>query len=249
MKIEIYPTAKELGAAAAQHASTVLNQALNEQETVGIIVATGASQFETLAALVTDSTIDWSRVEAFHLDEYVGLPDSHPASFRKYLRERFVGQLPQALKAFHEVNGDAPDPKAECARLNEIIGKFDIALCLAGIGENAHLAFNDPPANFDVEDAYIVVDLDEDCRRQQLGEGWFPDLEAVPRQAISMSIKQIMKSRVNIISCPDERKARAVKAAVEGDVTPMCPSSILQRHPDTALYLDEASAGLLEKRS
>lgn len=248
MNLHIHSNPQAMGQAAAEQAATILKQALSEHDSVGIIVATGASQFETLNSLVALPGIDWSRVEAFHLDEYVGLPESHPASFRKYLKERFVAKLPAPLKAFHEVNGDTGDPHAECQRLGREISRFQICLCLAGIGENAHLAFNDPPADFDTQEAYLVVDLDDDCRRQQLGEGWFPDLDAVPAQAISMSIQQILKSKTIIISCPDERKAQAVQGAVEGPVTNLCPSSILQQHEDTTLHLDEASASLLNRR-
>jgi len=187
--------------------------------------------------------IDWSKVTAFHLDEYVGLSDQHPASFRKYLKERFVDQV-DGLREFNYVNGET-DPEGECDRLGEIITKVKIDVACVGIGENGHLAFNDPPADFETTTPYLVVDLDDDCRQQQLGEGWFPTFEDVPKKAISMSIKQIMKSGTIIVSVPDERKAEAVKGSVEGPVTNLVPASILQQHADCELYLDTGSASEL----
>ncbi|NLE39160.1 MAG: glucosamine-6-phosphate deaminase, partial [Pirellulaceae bacterium] len=208
-----------------------------------VIVATGASQFEMLAALVA-AEVDWSRVTFFHLDEYVGLPITHPASFRKYLKERFVDRLPTPPAAFHYVNGEG-DCEAECRRLGELIAGCTIDVAFVGIGENGHLAFNDPPADFEATRPYFVVELDEACRRQQFGEGWFDSLEAVPCRAITMSIPQILKTRKIICTVPDQRKAAAVQRAVEGPVTPDVPASALQRHADTTLYLDKAAASRL----
>jgi len=186
--------------------------------------------------------IEWSSVTAFHLDEYIGLSEMHPASFRKYLKERFVDiVLP---KEFVYVNGNA-DPFDECIRLGNLISNHPVDVAFIGIGENTHLAFNDPPADFVNEDAYLVVKLNEDCRKQQIGEGWFATVADVPLRAISMSIKQIMKSRVIICSVPDLRKASAVKQTVEGLVTPGIPSSILKRHGAAWLYLDKDSASML----
>jgi glucosamine-6-phosphate deaminase len=182
-------------------------------------------------------------VTGFHLDEYVDMPVTHPASFRKYLKERFVDKVP--LKEFYYVNGDTGDPQAECDRLGRIIREKPIDVAFIGIGENGHLAFNDPPADFETEEPYLVVNLDEACRKQQLGEGWFPTLEDVPERAISMSIKQILKSKNIICSVPDERKAKAVQGTVKSEITPMIPGTALQKHPATWLYLDEASASLL----
>ncbi|HRJ73522.1 MAG TPA: glucosamine-6-phosphate deaminase, partial [Terrimicrobiaceae bacterium] len=212
-----------------------------------VIVATGASQFEMLNALLEEKDIAWDKVTFFHLDEYVGLPITHPASFRKYLWERFQQKLPVPARAFHYVAGDL-DPAAECTRLGRLITEHPIDVCFAGIGENAHLAFNDPPADFATEVPYLVVNLDEACRKQQFGEGWFPTFEDVPKQAISMSIRQIMKSRCIIITAPDERKAVAVRDSLEGPVTNLVPSSILQQHADTSIFLDTASASLLAKK-
>ncbi len=235
-----------MGAAAAEYGAAAIKKALSDTGAAAIILATGASQFEMLESLVSMSDIDWSNVTVFHLDEYIGLPETHPASFRKYLKERFVANVP-ALKAFHFVEGDRDNPAKECQRLNEIIQAYSIDAGFVGIGENGHLAFNDPPADFDTEDPFIIVNLDEACRKQQLGEGWFPSLDDVPAQAISMSITQMMESRRLIVTVPDTRKAEAVKGAVEGEVSAMCPASILQTHPDCTLFLDTESASLLMK--
>lgn len=245
MDIRVHEDKVSLGRAAAEEGSRGIRQALAERGVANVILATGASQFEMLDALVGED-IDWSRVTIFHLDEYVGLPVTHGASFRKYLRERVMDRLP-VKPAFVEVAGDAVDPVAETVRLGELIARHPVDVCFAGIGENGHLAFNDPPADFDTEAPYLVVNLDEACRRQQLGEGWFPTLDDVPRQAISMGVRQILKSRQIVLSVPDERKAEAVAGAVDGPVTPMCPASILQNHPHTTLHLDTASAARLRR--
>ena len=188
--------------------------------------------------------LDFGRVTAFHLDEYVGLDDRHPASFRRYLRERVLDRVP-ALAELVTIGGDAPDLGVELARLGARIGGERVDACFAGIGENCHLAFNDPPADFEVEDPYIVVNLDEACRRQQLGEGWFPRLEDVPTRAVSMSIRQIMRARRLVLSVPDRRKAEAVRHALEGPVDPAFPASIVQRHADASLHFDPPAASLL----
>ena len=244
MEIHIFETKEEMGAAAARKAAAGLKAAIETRGAATLILATGASQFEMLESLV-ERDVDWSRVTAFHLDEYIGLPEDHPASFRKYLKERFVDRVP-ALQEFHFVDGEAADPAAECRRLGDLIRGRTIDVACIGIGENGHLAFNDPPADFQTEEPYLIVNLDEACRRQQLGEGWFPSLDAVPERAISMSIQQIMKSDAIVCTVPDGRKAEAVQKAVEGPVTPNLPSSILQKHPECDLYLDTASAALLE---
>lgn len=247
MDVLICETKEELGRRAAADGAALVRQALQRDGRAVIVLATGASQFEMLAALVSAEGIDWPRVTAFHLDEYLGLPESHPASFRRFLRERFIDRLPQRLAAFHFVNGEA-DPAAECQRLSALIRSVPINVAFIGIGENGHLAFNDPPADFETDEPYIVVQLDEACRRQQLGEGWFPTLDDVPQRAISMSIRQIMHAENIICSVPDRRKAEAVRGAVEGPVTPEVPASILQQHPAATLYLDRESACLLSRR-
>lgn len=232
-----------MGREAASFAAGAIRRAVDDRQEANLILATGASQFEMLSELVK-ADIDWSRVTCFHLDEYIGIPDSHPASFRRYLKERFVDHV-NGLKAFHWVQADSADPTAECERLGEIIRKHPIDVACIGIGENGHLAFNDPPADFEAESPYLVVELDEACRRQQMGEGWFPTLEDVPSKAISMSVRQILKSAEIVCTVPDERKAAAVNAAVKGPVTNEVPASILQEHSQVTLLLDEAAASRL----
>jgi glucosamine-6-phosphate deaminase len=247
MKIRIKSSRRQSGVAAAKRGAQLIRDAISKRGRANIIVATGASQFEMLECLVRESRIDWTRVVGFHLDEYVGLPVTHPASFRRYLWERFVSQLPLPLAAFHYINGEG-DPRKECRRVGALIRRHAIDVCFAGIGENGHLAFNDPPADFGTSVPYLVVELDEACRRQQLGEGWFKTLGAVPRRAISMSIQQILRSRAVICTVPDARKAEAVHDCLTGPVTNLHPASILQRHPACELYLDKASAKLLPAR-
>lgn len=243
MRVHIHPTKTDLGHAAATQGAEAISRAISQKGRAVVIVATGASQFETLDAL-TASDVDFSNVTAFHLDEYVGIDDDHPASFRRYLRERVLDKVP-AIGEFVMVEGDAADLDAEIARLNARLAGETVDVCFAGIGENCHLAFNDPPADFETESPYIVVDLDDACRRQQQGEGWFARFEDVPERAVSMSIRQIMKSREIILSVSDRRKADAVKAAVEGEISPLAPASIMQDHPAVTLHLDEPAASLL----
>jgi len=244
MKIVISDSRQELGKKAAQMGADLIRKAILENGKANIIVATGASQFDMLSDLVKED-IDWSVVTGFHLDEYIGISESHPASFRNYLKERFVDLV--SPKEFFYVNGES-DPFQECAHLGKLISKYPIDVALVGIGENSHLAFNDPPANFETEDAYLVVNLDEDCRRQQLGEGWFPTIDDVPEKAISMSIKQIMKSKAIICCVPDLRKAEAVKKTVEGQISPAIPASIMREHESVWLYLDKDSASMLTEQ-
>lgn len=247
MNIYIGKDKLDMAAAAAKSAGDKIRKAIAEKGEARIIVATGASQFEFLQALVKEPGIDWTKVTGFHLDEYVGIPVTHKASFRGYMRERFVAQTPQPLKVFNEVNGEAEDQEAEVTRLENLIRESPIDVACVGIGENGHLAFNDPPADFDTNRAYKVVPLDDKCRMQQVGEGWFPTKDDVPTHAFSMSIKQIMWSKAIVCTCPDERKAEAVKGAIEGPVTNMLPSSIMQMHPDCGMFLDPQSASLLQK--
>jgi len=248
MEVITRTTKKESGTLAAHHGAGLIKKAIEENGQTRIILATGASQFDMLASLVAIPDIDWSAVTVFHLDEYIGLSKNHPASFRRYLRERFVDALPGPIGRFFYINADT-DPKAECRRLNPLISAASIDVAFIGIGENGHLAFNDPPADFRTEVPYLIVDLDEACRRQQLGEGWFATLEDVPQQAISMSIQQILKSESIICTVPDKRKAQVVQMAVEGPVTPDVPSSILQTHSDCYLYLDDEAASKLSTGS
>jgi len=240
MEVIIATSKLDLGKQAAQKGADLIRKAISERGKANIIVATGASQFEMLSELVKEN-IDWKVVTGFHLDEYIGIEESHPASFRKYLKERFVSLVP--LKNFYYVNGNAAEK--ECKRLGEIITRHPIDVAFVGIGENGHLAFNDPPADFETDESYLVVNLDDNCRKQQLGEGWFKTFDEVPKQAISMSIKQIMKSKHIICSVPDERKAAAVKNTLKSEVSPIVPASIMQLHPSTWLFLDTASASNL----
>jgi len=244
VNLQIFDTKEDLGKVAATHAAAILLQAIEARGLAYVIAATGASQFEFLDALVQEK-IDWSKVIFFHLDEYVGLPETHPASFRRYLRERIVERV--RPRTFHYINGEAANIREECDRVGELILRQTIDAAFVGIGENGHLAFNDPPANFATQEPYIVVDLDEACRKQQVGEGWFSSIDQVPTQAISMSTQQILKARKILCIVPDQRKAEAVKNCAELEVSPMRPASILQTHTGVTLYLDRESSSLLSE--
>jgi glucosamine-6-phosphate deaminase len=243
MRIQVFPNPEALGAEAARQAAERLKAAIQARGAANLILATGASQFEVLAHLIREPGVDWAKVTAFNLDDYPNMDDQHPASFRRYLRERFVSHVP--LKTTHFVQGDAPNARAECRRLGELLARHPVAVALIGIGENGHLAFNDPPADFDTEEAFLIVKLNTACRRQQFGEGWFKSLKDVPATGITMSIRQILKAACLIVSVPDQRKAVAVQNAVEGKLTNRCPSSILRLHPDCRLFLDRNSASRL----
>lgn len=243
MEINITNDPIELGKTAGKASAELIRNTIAKNGKANIILATGSSQFETLKQLIIEKDIDWSKVVMFHLDEYIGLPESSGASFRKYLKERFLSKVP-ALMAVYLVNGET-DPVQECNRLSTIIELNPIDVALVGIGENGHLAFNDPPSDFDTKEPYIIVDLDEACRKQQFNEGWFKSVEDVPKKAISMSITQICKSKHIICSVPDVRKAKAVKDCLEEPVSNMFPASILQLHPSCTYYLDKNSASLL----
>ena len=245
IRIHVEADRNAVGDAAAALGGNAIRAAIEANGSANIVVATGASQFELLAALVQRQDFDWTRVIAFHLDEYIGMPESHPASFRHYLNKRFTSLVP-GLGAFHAIRGDAADLPAELARVGMLITQHPIDVTFAGIGENGHLAFNDPPADFNAIEPYRVVQLDERCRRQQLGEGWFATLDEVPNQAISMTVPQTMKSNLVVLVVPDSRKAEAVRNTLEGPITPMVPASILRRHPACHLFLDPLSAALLQ---
>ncbi len=244
MKLRLEADCPAMSAAAAKHAASSLRRVINESGKARIVAATGASQLEFLRALTALKDIDWPRVELFHLDEYVGIPESHPASFRRYLRENLIDKT--GIRNYHFLDGTRPvdDVIHEVGRE---LSSAAIDVMFAGIGENGHLAFNDPPADFDTTDPYILVNLDEACRRQQVGEGWFARLEDVPTRAISMSIRQMMQADELLVIVPDERKALAVKAAVEGDLTALVPASIIRTHPNVTLYLDEPAASRLQR--
>jgi glucosamine-6-phosphate deaminase len=232
-----------LGQAAAEQAATAVRRAIAQQGYARIIAATGISQLEFLDALTKAPTIDWTKVEMFHLDEYIGLPITHPAGFRKFLLERLISKT--GITHYHLLDGDAADPAVVVREVGKKLASAPIDIAFLGIGENSHIAFNDPPADFEIEDPYIIVALDEACRRQQVGEAWFADISQVPQRAISMSPRQILKAKEIIAVVPDQRKAQAVKACLEGDISPMAPASILRRHANTTIYLDRPSASLL----
>ena len=242
MIVRVFDTTPTLARAAAAHAAGAIRSAIAIRGRARIIVATGASQFGFLEDLTANQQVDWARVTLFHLDEYVGLPITHPASFRKYILERVIERT--AIEDYVLLDGEG-DPREVCRRAGDALNALPVDVAFVGIGENGHLAFNDPPADFTTEDAYLVVPLDEACRRQQVGEGWFPSIGDVPRSAISMSIRQILKSAEIICVVPDARKAAPVKAALEGPVTPDVPASALRGHANVTMYLDASSAALL----
>ena len=243
MLIKTFQNNSDLGRAAAADAAAVLRDVIARQGKARIIAATGASQFSFLKELTASPKIDWAQVEMFHLDEYVGLPMTHGASFRGYLLERLI--KPARVGKYHLLDGEG-DVAEVCRRVGAELNAAPIDVAFVGIGENGHLAFNDPPADFKTEEPYLIVDLDEACRRQQVGEGWFKNLSEVPQRAISMSIRQILKARKILCIVPDQRKAPAVKACLESEISPAAPASILQTHPDVTFYLDEKSSSLLK---
>jgi glucosamine-6-phosphate deaminase len=242
LQIKILADKDSLGRAAADQAANSLRRTIRERGAARIIAATGASQFEFLDALTSASGIDWGRVELFHLDEYVGLSITHPASFRKYLFERFINKT--GITQHHLLDGDS-DAQDAITRVGRELQAKPIDLAFAGIGENAHLAFNDPPADFRIEDPYLIVDLDDACRQQQVNEGWFAKITDVPKQAISMSVRQLLRANEIIVAVPDQRKAQAVKNSLEGEISPSVPASILRTHSNATIYLDRNSAALL----
>jgi glucosamine-6-phosphate deaminase len=242
MNIQVFPNKAEMSVAAAARAATLLRDAIASKGEARIIAATGAAQFNFLEALTTTAGIDWKKVEMFHLDEYIGLPIDHPASFRKFLLDRLI--RPAGIERYHLLDGES-NPERVCEDMNRAIAAAPIDVAFVGIGENGHLAFNDPPADFNTQQPYIIVALDEVCRKQQVGEGWFATLADVPTHALSMSCHHILKSCEILAIVPETRKAEAVRACVAGPVSPMAPASILQTHPHTTLYLDVFSASLL----
>ena len=239
MKTVVTDTASEMGRYVAEKAAKDLRQAIRDNGTAYLIVATGASQFEVLSQLVEQPDVDWRRVHGFHLDEYIGINRDHPASFCRYLQERFVDKVP--LGSFHYLAGDA-DPDETVRTAAEKIAAISVDVALVGIGENSHLAFNDPPADFETEDPYLIVELDQECRRQQVGEGWFASIAEVPTHAISMSVKQILKSKIIYCSVPDERKSTAVRDTLTQPISPEFPASILRQHAAATLVVDQAAA-------
>ncbi len=243
MFVKVFKDRIALGQAAADQAAAAIRHAIAERGHARIIAATAASQLEFLDALTKAAGIDWSRVEAFHLDEYIGLPVTHPGSFRKMLLEQLVQKT--GIANYHLLDGDAADPSEVVSRVSKQLASSHVDIAFLGIGENGHIAFNDPPADFQTEEPYIIVNLDEACRLQQVGEAWFADISQVPTRAISMSARQILKAREILAVVPGPRKAQAVKACLEGAISPMAPASILRTHPNATVYLDHYSASLL----
>jgi glucosamine-6-phosphate deaminase len=240
--LRVFEDKQALADAAAAHAAAIVRDAINKFGLARLVAATGASQFEFLEALTKMPGIDWQKVELFQLDEYIGLPMTHPASFSKYLQERLLSKT--GINHYHALNGQEDSSKV-IRTAGAAICAAPIDLAFVGIGENGHLAFNDPPADFDAKDPYLIVHLDEACRRQQVGEGWFADLQEVPERAISMSVRQILKAKEIIAVVPDARKARAVRTCFEGPISPLAPASILRTHPHATIYLDAQSSALL----
>jgi len=241
MELHVLETPKELGRKAATKAAAMINEAITENGGARILLSTGASQFDTISHL-RKMGIDWSKVEMFHLDEYIGVESTHPASFIKYLRERFIGDDIK-LKCAHFING-LMDPKQAIADITAQIKKAPIDVALIGIGENSHIAFNDPPADFDTQEAFITVELDEACKQQQVREKWFATIDDVPKTAITITAHQIMQSKVIISAVPYSQKANAVKATLTSEITNQIPATILKSHPNWTLYLDKDSAAL-----
>ncbi len=243
MLIRMFQDRTALGRAAADQAAIAIRSAITDRGSARIIAATAASQLEFLSALTQAPGIDWTKVEAFHLDEYIGLPITHPGSFRKMLLEQLVNET--GIERYHLLDGDAADPNAVAREVGKQLAAAPIDIAFLGIGENGHIAFNDPPADFETEEPYIIVNLDEACRQQQVGEAWFANISQVPTQALSMSAKQILKAREILAVVPDKRKAQAIKACFEGEISPMAPASILRRHSNATVYVDPNSASLL----
>ncbi len=246
MILEVLKDKKALGRAAAERAAITIRKAIQSRNQARIVAATGASQFEFLEALTGMADLDWTRVEMFHLDEYVDLPAEHPASFRKYLLERLINKT--GITRYHLLNPER-DPEGAAKRVGKELNSDKVDILFAGIGENGHLAFNDPPANFETEVPYLIVELDKACRQQQVNEGWFTERSEVPERAISMSVRQILRAEEIIVSVPGERKAQAVKLCCEGTIGPLNPASILRTHRNTTLFLDNDSAALLSSKT
>lgn len=243
MLLKVFENRTSLSQAAAEQAASAIRKALANSGRARVVAATAASQIEFLDALTRSRDIDWGDVEVFHLDEYIGLPITHPGSFRKMLLELLVQRT--GITHYHLLDGDAKDPKAVARRVSNEIASAPIDIAFLGIGENGHIAFNDPPADFETEEPYIVVDLDQACRQQQVGEAWFANISQVPKQALSMSVRQILKAREVLAVVPDTRKARAIRDCFENEISPMAPASILRMHPNATIYIDRNSASML----
>ena len=248
LRVEIWGSNAEMGRAAAAQVAACLRQALAAKKTARFIMATGNSQISYTASLLKDHGLPWDRIECFHMDEYVGMDANHPASFRRWMRERVESVVHP--RAFHYIRGDSSDPQAECARYAALLKAAPIDVISLGIGENGHIAFNDPPvADFNDPLAVKIVPLDEACKRQQVGEGHFPDLASVPTHAITLTIPTLLAVADVFCLVPESRKAEAVRQALEGPISTACPASILRRSPQARLFLDAHSAALLKSES
>lgn len=246
LKVEIHPTITEACDAAANAAAETLRQLDQENDSIGVIFATGVSQIETLRALTSMTGLPWEKIIGFHMDEYVGLPEEHPASFRRYMRERLTSKVP--MRKFYGVDGNAPDLEAFCRNYAAELRAANPRLCLLGIGENGHLAFNDPPvADFNDPVDMKVVTLDAVCRQQQQSEGWFPTLADVPAQALTLTIPALLRVPRLIATVPGSRKAHIVLRSLTEPISTNCPATVLRNHPDATLYLDEESAAELSR--
>lgn len=242
MILKVFPDKVSLGKAAAEQAVAAIRSAIRERGSARVVAASAASQFEFLAALTRSADVLWKNVELFHLDEYIGLSTDHPASFGRFLHEHLIDKT--GIANYHLMNG-ADDPAKVIRTVGQALTSAPTDIAFLGIGENGHIAFNDPPADFETEEPFLVVNLDETCRRQQVGEGWYKDISEVPKQAISMSVRQMLKAKEIIAVVPDSRKAQAVHACFDAEISPMAPASILRTHPRATVYLDTHSAALL----
>jgi glucosamine-6-phosphate deaminase len=244
LRINVYEDEAKMGDAAADFVASHLQSAIRDRGEANLILATGTSQFQFLPALM-QRDLDWSKITVFHLDEYRGISEDHPASFRKYLKDRILDAV-QPREAYL-IQGDAEDLKKEIAAYEELLKSHPADVACLGIGENGHIAFNDPPvADFNDPHWVKVVKLDEACRRQQLGEGWFPTMKEVPEEAISLTIPAIMASKAVSLVAPGRRKAQAIHDTVYSDISTACPATILRKHPDTTFFIDEDAASLLK---
>jgi glucosamine-6-phosphate deaminase len=244
MVIKVFEERNSLGKAAAAQAATAIRAAIAQRGAARVVAASAASQFEFLEALISAPGVDWNRVELFHLDEYIGLPMSHPASFCKFLQDRLIGKT--GITRHHLLNGEE-EPAGVIQRVGRAISAAPIDVAFVGIGENGHLAFNDPPADFETEEPYIVVTLDEACRQQQIAEGWFSSAGEVPDEAITITIPALLRVPRLIVSVPGARKAQIVRRTLQEQISTACPATILRTHPDVTIFLDKESAAELEK--
>lgn len=247
LPVLIAPTNEALGARAAEDFARAVARHQADRGDIAVILATGNSQLSFVRAVVKRDDIDWSRVTVLHMDEYEGMSESHPASFRRWMNENLLAHV--SPKAFHGVEGDAEPVQDELTRYGDLVRDLDPAICVMGIGENGHLAFNDPPADLETRELIHVVELDEACRKQQVGEGHFESLEQTPTRALSLTVHALLRPSTVMVLTPESRKAEAVRRALLGPVTPDCPASVLQGAPHATLYLDEESAAELPSTS